>query len=454
MPRIPRRRALQALAACAALRPRLVRAADPWDALPEILKRIQPPTFPDRDFALTRYGAKPDGKTDCTEAFARAIAAASDAGGGRVVVPEGVWLTGAIRLRSNVNLHLAQAATIRFSTDPRQYPVVLTRLEGIECMNYSPFIYALDQRNIAITGSGTLDGQAGPEHWWSWTGRGAATPDRDQRKARAALAEMAERGVPVEKRVFGEGSFLRPMFIQPYRCANVLIEGVTIINSPMYEIHPVLCRNVTVRRVNISSHGPNNDGCDPESSTNVLIDGCTFDTGDDCIAIKSGRNADGRRLHAPSENIVVQNCTMKDGHGGVTLGSECSGGIRNVYARDCHMDSPHLDRILRFKNNAMRGGVIEHIYMRDIDAGQVARAAIEIDFQYEEGPNGPFTPVVRDVEVVNVRCRQAATALSLRGYANAPIRDVRLRHLRFDSVAKPNVIEHVEGLIQEDVTIG
>jgi polygalacturonase len=266
--------------------------------------------------------------------------------------------------------------------------------------------------------------------------------------------DMAERGVPVEKRVFGEGGWLRPMFVQPYRCTNVLIEGVTIINSPMYEMHPVLCRNVTVRNVTVSSHGPNNDGCDPESSSDVLIDGCTFDTGDDCIAIKSGRNNDGRRLHTASENIIVQNCTMKDGHGGVTMGSKCSGGIRNVYARNCRMDSPNLDRILRFKNNAVRGGVIEHVYMRDIEAGQVAGPAIEVDFQYEEGANGPYTPVVRDVEVVNLKCRKAAAALSLRGYQNAPITDIRLHHCVFESVAKPNVVEHVEGLVLDDVKIG
>ena len=456
MDTISRRRAVLAFAAGAALgSTRVARAdADPWTALPDILKSIQAPTFPERDFEITRYGARPDGTTDCTEALARAIADANAAGGGRVVVPEGVWLTAAVHLKSNVNLNIAKGATLRFSQNPRQYPIVLTRFEGLECMNYSPFIYAFEQRNIAITGEGTLDGQSGPEHWWPWKGRGATTPDRDQRKARAALGDMAERGVPVAQRVFGEGAFLRPMFLQPYRSENVLIEGVTVINSPMYEIHPVLCRNVTVRRVNISSHGPNNDGCDPESSSGVLIEGCTFDTGDDCIAIKSGRNADGRRLHAPSENIIVQNCTMKDGHGGVTLGSECSGGIRNVYARGCQMDSPHLDRILRFKNNAMRGGVIEHVYMRDIDAGQVAGPAIEIDFQYEEGPNGPFTPVVRDVQVENVTCRQAGTALSLRGYKNAPVQDVRLRHLRFEKVAKPNVIENVEGLVMEDVKIG
>ena len=228
---------------------------------------------------------------------------------------------------------------------------------------------------------------------------------------------------------------------------------MTITNSPMYEMHPVLCRNVTVRNVMVSSHGPNNDGCDPESSSEVLIDGCTFDTGDDCIAIKSGRNADGRRLHRPSENIVIQNCTMKDGHGGVTLGSECSGGIRNVYARNCKMDSPNLDRVLRFKDNAMRGGVLEHVYLRDIDAGRVSGPAIEVDLQYEEGPNGPFPPVVRDVEVVNLKVRKCRAAISIRGYKDAPVRDVRLRDCVFEQAAQGNVLENVEGLKLENVTV-
>ena len=369
-------------------------------------------------------------------------------------MPEGAWLTGAIHLKSNVNLHVVKDATVKFSPDPKQYPIVLTRFEGLECMNYSAFVYAFEQQNIAITGEGTLDGQASAEHWWPWGGkRNVASTTGDQRKARAALMEMAEKGVPVEQRVFGDGGFLRPMFVQPYRCSNVLIEGVTIVNSPMYEMHPVLCKNVTVRNVTVSSHGPNNDGCDPESSSGVLIEGCTFDTGDDCIAIKSGRNADGRRLHTPSENIVIRNCTMKDGHGGVTLGSECSGGIRNVYASNCKMDSPHLDRVLRFKNNAMRGGVMEHIYMRDIDAGEVAGAAIEVDLMYEEGPNGPFPPVVRDIEVVNLKVRKCKSAMSIRGYKNAPVRDVRLRDCVFEQAAQPHVLENVEDVKLERVTV-
>jgi len=450
MRKLSRRQALCALGTAAGFGPR------PWAALPELLLRIQPPSFPNRDFDITRYGAKDGGKIDNTPAFQKAIEAANLAGGGRVVVPAGVFLTGAIHLKSNVNLFVAQEATVRFNPDPRLYPMVLTRFEGLECMNFSPFVYALGHRNIAITGGGTLDGQAGCEHWWRWSGKarcGAPAGGPDQRKARAALMDLAERGAPVEKRVMGEGSYLRPMFVQPYRCTNVLIEGVTITNSPMYELHPVLSKNVTVRQVTVVSHGPNNDGCDPESCADVLIDRCVFDTGDDCIAIKSGRNADGRRVNTPSENIVVEGCTMKDGHGGVTLGSECSGGIRNVYVQDCRMDSPNLDRVLRVKTNATRGGVIENVYLRNVEAGQVAGAAIDIDFYYEEGDKGSFTPVVRNIEVVNLTCGKSKSALSLRGFKTAPIRNVSLQNCKFEQTAAPNVVENVEGLTMDAVTI-
>jgi polygalacturonase len=432
-------------------------AAEPrgWAQLPEILRRIQAPVLPKRDFPITRYGAKPG--ADCTDAFAKAIAACAAAGGGRVVAPEGVSLSGPIHLRSNVNLHVPRGATIRFLTDPARYlPLVFTRWEGMECMNYSPFIYAFEARNVAITGEGTLDGQSDATHWWPWKGRteyGWKKGDVKQDKARAALAQMVEDAVPVDKRVFGEGSYLRPQFVQPYRCENVLIEGVTIVNSPMWEINPVLCRNVTVRGVTVKTHGPNNDGCDPESCRDVLIEKCHFDTGDDCIAIKSGRNADGRRLHTPSENIIVRGCEMKDGHGGVTIGSEISGGCRNVFVEDCRMDSPNLERVLRLKTNSVRGGFIEDVYLRNVTVGEVADAVVHIDFFYEEGNTGQFMPVVRNIQVERVTCRKMKSVLYLRGYPNAQIRGVRVSDSVFEEAAKPDTVENVQGLELRNVKV-
>ncbi|HEV2736889.1 MAG TPA: glycoside hydrolase family 28 protein [Longimicrobiaceae bacterium] len=429
-----------------------------WSMVPGILARIRPPTFPARDFPVTRFGGVGDGARDNTQAFRQAIAAASAAGGGRVVVPAGRFLTGPIHLRSNVELHVQKGATVAFSQDPADYlPAVFTRWEGMEMMGYSPLVYAWEQENVAITGEGTLDGQGDVAHWWPWKGAWKTHPEWDrvpnQKPARARLGEMVEAGVPVEQRVFTEGSYLRPQFIQPYRCRNVLIEGVTIVNSPMWEINPVLCTNVTVRGVSVTTHGPNNDGCNPESCRDVLIENCLFDTGDDCIAIKSGRNADGRRIGVPSENIVVRGCRMKDGHGGVTLGSEISGGVRNVFVEDCEMDSPNLDRALRFKNNAMRGGVLENVYMRNVRVGQVSDSVLSVDLHYEEGEKGPFVPVVRNVEMRNVTSRKSKYGLYMRAYPRSEISDVRVIDSRFDGVERGNVTEGARDLRFEAVLI-
>jgi polygalacturonase len=413
--------------------------------------------IPKRDFEIARYGAIADGERDSTLAISRAIAACNRAGGGRVVVPAGVVLTGPIHLNSNVELHLPPGATLRFVRDPRRYlPLVYTRWEGTECLNYSPFIYAAGQENIAITGAGTLDGQADCEHWWPWKGRtncGWAKGQPSQEAARDALMEMGAKDVPLSDRKFGEGHYLRPSFIQPVRSRNILIEGVTIINSPMFEINPLLCANIIVRDVKISSHGPNNDGCDPDSCTDVLIENCVFDTGDDCIAIKSGRNRDGRRVGKPSENIVIRNCRMKDGHGGVTIGSEMSGGVRNVFAEDCQLSSPNLNQAIRFKTNAMRGGAIENIFVRNLTIGEIADAVLQVDFFYEEGPQGPERPLVRNIEIRNVTCKKAKYALYVRGFPNAPVREIRLEQCNFEKVASANVVENVEGLKLAGVTI-
>jgi polygalacturonase len=439
-----------------AVLPRFVEAeADPWKSIyPQIVSRIKPPVFPHRDFEITKYGAKADGSIDSTTAIAAAIEACAKAGGGRVVVPVGEFLTGAVHLRSNVNLFLSKGATIKFSTDTRKYPLVLTRWEGMECMNFSPFIYAFGQTNIAVTGDGTLDGQGSAQTWWSWHGskqNGWKEGMPSARAARTKLYAMMEKGVPVADRVFGEGSYLRPNFIQPYRCKNVLIQGVKIINSPMWEIHPVLSENVTVRKVWISSHGPNNDGCDPESCKDVLIEDCQFDTGDDCIAIKSGRNEDGRRIGVPTENVIVRGCQMKDGHGGVTIGSEISGGVRNVFAENCNMNSPNLEQALRVKNNAARGGLLQDFYFRNITVGEVKFALISIDFNYEEGAKGAFTPVVRNFVVDRLTSQKSKYGLNIQGLDKAPVYDIAISNSEFENVSDGNIIKNVVGLKLDNV---
>lgn len=453
MPSMTRRAFLQSVSAGGAvlavfLLPRQAHAG--WDVVPEILARIRPPVFPDRDFDITAYGAASGNSRDCSDAIRQAIAACNRAGGGRVIVPPGDFLTGAVHLRSNVNLHVSAGATLRFDPDPRRYlPPVYTRWEGVECMSYSPLIYAFEQENIAITGSGILDGQAGKEHWWPWTGNplfGGSREKPNQMEARRKLFGMGEKDIPVQERMFGEGSGLRPNFIQFYRCRGALIEGVTLRNSPMWQIHPVLCANVTVRGITAESHGPNNDGCNPESCRDVLIEDSMFDTGDDCIAIKSGRNRDGRRVGVPSENIIVRNCRMKDGHGGVTIGSEASGGVRNVFAENCSMDSPNLDRALRLKTNSVRGGFIENIFMRNVAIGQVADAVLRIDLFYEEGDAGQFPPTVRNIEMLDVTSQKSKYALYLRGYRRAPLRNIRLSRCSFKNVSHADVIDNVEGL--------
>jgi polygalacturonase len=426
---------------------------DPWARLPGILARIHPPVFPARDFPITDFGAVGDGATDATSALKAAIEACQRAGGGRVIVPPGEFLTGPIRLLSNVNLHISAGATVHFSTDPARYlPVVFTRWEGVELMNYAPLVYAFEQKNVAITGSGTLDGQADAAHWWPWK---AASGDESQKPDRTHLFQQAQEGVPPEQRVFGAGHYLRPPFVQIYRCKNVLIEGVTIRNSPFWVIHPVLSSNVIVRGVSIVSPGPNSDGCDPESSTDVLIEGTLFDTGDDCIAIKSGRNADGRRLAAPSERIVIRNCRMRAGHGGVTVGSEVSGGVRDVFAESNAMSSPDLQRGLRIKTNVARGGFVENVFVRNTEIGEVG-SAIDVDMLYQvadEDMSRSFIPVVRNIRVERLAVNKAEVALSIVGLEASPVGGLVIRDSVFRNVARGSRLANAGRVVLENVTL-
>jgi polygalacturonase len=428
------------------------RSADPWARVPDVLSRIVRPRFPARDFLTTAYPT-----------IQQAIDACAGAGGGRVIVPAGDHLTDPLRLRSRIELHMEKGATLRFSQDPSRYPLVLTRFEGVELMNYSPLVYAFECEDVAITGEGTLDGQAGEEHWWPWkgvtSGRRAdvtrnSDPPAPQIADRDALNKQGESGVPVAQRIYGPGHFLRPSFIEPYRCKNVLIEGVTIVNAPMWVMHPTLSTNVTLRRVTVRSKGPNNDGCDPESCRGVLIEDCLFETGDDCIALKSGRNADGRRVNVPVEDVVIRRCRMGAGHGGITIGSEVSGGARNVFAENCKLDSPDLERGLRLKTNSARGGFIENVFVRDIEIGNVKLAPIEIDLRYQPPESGPYKPVVRNIRVERMRSSHSRHGLYIRGLEDAPVRGVVIRDSAFRGVENGHVIEgavevKLEGVIVE-----
>jgi unsaturated rhamnogalacturonyl hydrolase len=256
---------------------------------------------------------------------------------------------------------------------------------------------------------------------------------------------MGENNVLAANRQFGADHRLRPNFVQPYGCRNVLVEGVTFVNSPMWILNPVLCQNVTVRGVTVRSHGPNNDGCDPDSCRDVLIEKCTFDTGDDCIAIKSGRNADGRRIGVPSENIIVRDCQMKDGHGGVVLGSEMSGGIRNVFVENCEMDSPNLLRAIRLKSNSSRGGYLEDLFVRNVKVAQVKEAVVRINLQYDKD-RGEHYPKVRNIELKNITSEKSRRPFYFVGLPNSKITNVLIENCTFQNAAQPSVFEYTDDI--------
>lgn len=422
--------------------------ASGWDEeYANVEKSIRQVKLYPREFVITKYGAslKNTAKKN-QKAIQKAIDACAKAGGGKVVIPEGVWNTGAITLRSNVNLHVEEGATLLFAFQRDLYPLVLTRWEGLDCWNYQPCIYAYDAKDVAITGKGKIDGNGSNDTWWPMCGKDVfgwnESVVESQKTSRPVLLKYAEDGVDKDKRIFGMGQGLRPQLINLYKCDGILIEDVTLLRSPFWVIHPLFSNDITVRGVKIWNEGPNGDGCDPESCDRVLIENCVFHTGDDCIAIKSGRNADGRLWDTPSQNIIVRNCVMEDGHGGVVIGSEISGGCRNVFVENCKMDSPNLDRVLRLKTNSCRGGVIENIYMRNVEIGQCREAVMRINLNYE--PNEiccrGFNPTVRNVYMENVTCKKSKHGILLNGLDDADnIYNINVKNCSFEGVQAEGV---------------
>ncbi len=424
--------------------------ADPWKEAEKIVKNIKQTKFPKYEVSITQYGAlanKPEAL--CHDAINKAILETSLQGGGTVIIPDSTYYTGPIRMKSNVRLHLADGATLKFSTDIKYYyPAVLSRWEGVDCYLTHPLIYAYGETNIALTGKGTLDaqGQKEGENWWYRQKAIERSPRKvypndpyspEKMPSRLKVLLWGENEEPMENRIFDIEDALRPPFINFYHCSTVLIEDLTIKSSPFWVIHPLLSNDIIVRGVTVDNHGPNGDGCDPESCKNVLIENCTFNTGDDCIAIKSGRNADGRKWNIPSENIVVRNCHMMDGHGGIVIGSEISGGYKNLYVENCTMDSPNLDRVVRIKTSNCRGGIIEGIHIRNIKVGECGESVVRINLNYEpkENCNRAFPPQVRNVSIENITCEKSQYGLYLSGFDDVTnIYDISLKNCHFTGV--------------------
>ena len=425
-----------------------VAQAKAWDEeeYKRIEQSIKAPSFPQKDFLITKYGAKTTNTAAKNQkAINKAIAACSKKGGGRVIVPAGTFLTGAITMLSHVNLVVEKDAVLKFAFEPDLYPIVPTRWEGIDCHNLSPCIYAYKQTDIAVTGEGTIDGSGANDTWWPWNGHprfGFKEGMISQRGgSRARLLKYAEDGVPMDQRIFTKEDGLRPQLINFYLCENILMENLTLLNSPFWVIHPLLSKNITVRGMKIINDGPNGDGCDPESCDGVLIENCFFNTGDDCIAIKSGRNNDGRLWDKPSENIIIRNCEMKNGHGGVVIGSEISGGCRNVYAENNVMDSPELERVVRIKTNTCRGGVIENINARNIKVGVCKESVLKINLDYEpkEVCCRGFVPTVRNINIENITCEKSkygVQIIALDSVCN--VYDINVKNCHFNGVKDGN----------------
>lgn len=424
--------------------PGCINAANPWKQMKKVEKSIVVPTFPNRTFNILDYHQSKD--TLYTDAINKAVQACHMQGGGLVVIPKGVFKTAAIHLRSGVNLHLEEGAVLQFSTDRRLYPLVLTRIEGIDCYNLSPLIYAYGEHDIAITGKGKLDGMATKDNWLHpdtiWK---IPLPDGTVGKEKDWLNRALEEQWPMDKRVYEGKIGMRPQFINFYKCKNILLEDFEINRSPFWLIHPLMSENITVRRLTLNSHGYNNDGCDPESCRNVLIEDCFFDTGDDCIAIKSGKDDDGRRWMIPSENIIVRKCRMRDGHAGVAIGSEITGGCSNVWVEDCEMDSPHLNRIIRIKSNPNRGGEVKNVYVRNVEVGTCDLAILGIELNYWHVNEGKYYPYFHNIHFENVTSKKSRFLLHVEGLENrVQARDISFKDCRFDGVTEPEVC-HVVG---------
>lgn len=414
---------------------------------------VKVPDFSDcPKIPITDFGAIQGDKEKTSQAIASAFDKANAMGGGIVVIPAGEWLTGQIHFKSNVNLHLNKDAVLLFSENPTDYlPAVHTTWEGMECNNYSPLIYAYECKNIAITGEGEI--KAKLDIWKKWFAR--SKPHMESLKR---LYNLAFDYAPLKDRqMVNDTAHLRPQFIQFNRSENILLEGITITNSPFWTIHPYLSKNVVIRNLKVYAHGHNNDGVDPEMSQNVLIENCIFDQGDDAIAIKSGRNPEGWRLKTPSKNIVIRNCTVKNGHQLVAIGSELSGGIENVFVDSCTVvDGAKLNHLLFIKTNERMGGYVKNIYLSNIVAGKIDLGVlgIETDVLYQWRDLVPtiikkLTPI-RDIYMENIKAADVKFVSRILGEKQLPVDHIVLKNVITGTIeGKAHIHENVINFVRK-----
>jgi polygalacturonase len=432
-----------------------------YKSLPFEMPKVQVPVFPKYSVSIADFGAIGNGKDLCSEAFAKAIDQLSKKGGGTLNVPVGVWFTGPIVLKSNVNLHLEAGAVILFSPDKSLYPLVETIFEGLATKRCQSPISARNAMNIAITGQGAIDGNGqvwrplrkgdvSEKMWQRTISTGGAfkrpdywMPSVEYLKGDSVADMNVPKGLRTDAEYLAIKDFLRPVMVSFIECKNVMIQGIFVQNSPAWTLHPLMCENVIIDGVTVRnpSYAANGDGIDLESCKNSLIVNSSFDVGDDGICIKSGKDEEGRKRGRACENLIVDNCTVFKGHGGFVVGSEMSGGVKNMKVSNCQFLGTDVG--LRFKSKKGRGGVVENIYVENIGMYDIVTEALLFDLYYmgksaaemlELGnvnstkPTMPVkdetTPTFRNIHIKNIRCSNANRAMYFNGLPENPIEGI------------------------------
>ncbi len=460
-----------------------------YENLPFDMPIVTPPTFPNYSVSIKDFGGIGDGTYLNTEAFAAAIDQVASKGGGKVIVPAGVWFTGPIVLKSNINLHLEDRAIVLFSPDKSLYPLVETSFEGLDTRRAQSPIWGKNLQNVAITGSGAIDGNG---HYWRPLKKQKVSDSMWKRHiAQGGVFKRPDYWMPSEQYLHGDTisdmnvprhlkteeewnsvrDFLRPVMVSLQSCKNILLQGVIFQNSPAWNIHPLMCENLIVDGVQVRnpSYAQNGDGIDIESCKNTIVVNSTFDVGDDGICVKSGKDEDGRNRGIPTENLIVDNCTVFKGHGGFVVGSEMSGGVKNVSVSNCQFLGTDVG--LRFKSKRGRGGVVENIYITDISMFDIATEPLLFNLYYggksaveilEDGDEiakeelipavDETTPVFKDIFVKNVACRNARRAMYFHGIPEQNIENIQIENFVVHSTYGAELLES-DGISLKNVEI-